>query len=261
MATSRRKLPARSPRCSPPAVRRAAAAQDRASSCRSQLDGDARSNFDYRNNSAVVRRDVTITQGDLASRPSARVATASTSRTASWTVQRRRCASSMPEASALASDKAVVTFRGQARSRARPSPARPRPSSSSARTSTTARGRANTIDYDLTRGTVSFTGDAWLSDGTDRDHRRELVYNIARSAAQSSRAGAGRVRITIQPRRSAADEAEAASRSHERAAGHRLAKSYRKRQVVSDLSLSKSRAARSSGCSARTAPARPRRST
>ena len=56
-------------------------------------------------------------------------------------------------------------------------------------------GHANRIDYDLQRGTVEFTGDAWLKDGRNEVTSETLVYSTATQRVISKEP----VVITIQP--------------------------------------------------------------
>jgi lipopolysaccharide export system protein LptA len=69
-----------------------------------------------------------------------------------------------------------------------------------AKTGRPIQGRAETIEYDLAKGTVLMTKNAWLSDGPDEIHGDMLKYNIiekkvvAESAEQSQR-----VHIVITP--------------------------------------------------------------
>ena len=69
-----------------------------------------------------------------------------------------------------------------------------------------ARGHARTIDYDITSGNVSLTGEAWLSDGCKEFRNEQMVYNIktqsmeAQAVAPTAATGSdGRIHITIQP--------------------------------------------------------------
>jgi lipopolysaccharide transport protein LptA len=58
-----------------------------------------------------------------------------------------------------------------------------------------AEGHANRIDYDLMRGTVELTGEAWLSDGKKEITGATLVYSTANQSVLSKQ----QVTITIQP--------------------------------------------------------------
>jgi lipopolysaccharide transport protein LptA len=63
-----------------------------------------------------------------------------------------------------------------------------------------AQGRANRIDYDLSRGTVELAGDAWLSDGRNEITGATLVYSTVTQRVISRE----QVVITIKPREPAA---------------------------------------------------------
>jgi len=75
-----------------------------------------------------------------------------------------------------------------------------------------ARGRAGVIEYDLGKGTVRLTRDAWLSDGRDEMTGQQITYDIAgeRVRAQSTAHDTQRVRITITPRPDAPGPAQPA---------------------------------------------------
>ena len=64
-----------------------------------------------------------------------------------------------------------------------------------------ARGRAESIDYDVKAATVHLTGDAWLSDGNNEIRGNTLVYDIGRERVQAnpSEKDPGGVKITINP--------------------------------------------------------------
>ena len=65
-----------------------------------------------------------------------------------------------------------------------------------------AQGRANRIDYDLKRGAVELTGDAWLTDGKTEVTGATLVYSTVNQRVVSREP----VVITIQPGEPAADK-------------------------------------------------------
>jgi lipopolysaccharide transport protein LptA len=104
----------------------------------------------------------------------------------------------------LRSDKAVVLFRNKLISRATITGA-PAEFEQLRDDGTTSRGHANTIDYETSSGTVSFSGNAWLIVGRNEISSQQLVYNIKTQSMQNnSKSGgggstSGRVRIVIQP--------------------------------------------------------------
>lgn len=65
-----------------------------------------------------------------------------------------------------------------------------------------ARGRATTIDYDLSSATVTLRGGAWLTDGRNEIRGEQLVYDLReqRVRAGESVGTTERVRIIIRPR-------------------------------------------------------------
>ena len=65
-----------------------------------------------------------------------------------------------------------------------------------------AQGRANRIDYDLKRGAVELTGDAWLTDGKTEVTGATLVYSTVNQRVVSREP----VVITIQPGEPAAEK-------------------------------------------------------
>jgi lipopolysaccharide transport protein LptA len=99
---------------------------------------------------------------------------------------------SMPE-STLASDTADVRFSGGeiASAIVTGAPA----TFEQQREGEKSEGRANRIDYDLKRGTVEFTGDAWLKDARTEVTSETLVYSTATQRVISDEP----VLITIQP--------------------------------------------------------------
>jgi lipopolysaccharide export system protein LptA len=104
------------------------------------------------------------------------------------------------------------------------------------------------------KGIVRLSEERLAQRRPERDSRRvaEVQRAGAEIVAEAAEQGSQRVHIIITPPRAP---------SHERAAGANLAKSYKSRQVLQGFVAARSRAARSSACWARTAPARPRLST
>ena len=64
-----------------------------------------------------------------------------------------------------------------------------------------ARGRADSIIYDVKSGTVNLTKNAWLSDGQNEIRGDLLKYSISeqRVVANAAEQGSQRVRIIITP--------------------------------------------------------------
>jgi lipopolysaccharide transport protein LptA len=64
-----------------------------------------------------------------------------------------------------------------------------------------AKGHADAIDYDVTKGVVHFSKNAWLSDGQNEIRGESLKYNVVAQniVAESSEQGSQRVHIIITP--------------------------------------------------------------
>ena len=157
----------------------------------------------YRDNTAVFR-DVVITQGDIRIEASeANVKGGLDFENGEWTISgnvRIRA-----EGGNLKADKAVVWFRNNLISRATITGA-PAEFEQKREDGNLARGRANTMDYETSTGTVSFRENAWLTpDGCNEITGNQMVYNIKTQTMQGQTGGSavpgagGRVRIVIQP--------------------------------------------------------------
>jgi lipopolysaccharide transport protein LptA len=101
----------------------------------------------------------------------------------------------------LASDEAQITFVNQLLSKA---VATGKPASFEqliAKTGKVARGRADTIDYDVTKGIVHLSKDAYLSDGDREISGQSLKYNVGAQSisAEATEQGTQRVHIIITP--------------------------------------------------------------
>jgi lipopolysaccharide transport protein LptA len=70
-----------------------------------------------------------------------------------------------------------------------------------AKTGKLARGRAESIDYDVGKGVVHLSKNAWLSDGANEIRGESLKYNVLAQniVAESSDQGSQRVHIIITP--------------------------------------------------------------
>jgi lipopolysaccharide transport protein LptA len=179
----------------------ARAAQSTCANPQIEIQADQPADIDIRNNNAVLR-NVVITQCDkrIEARE-ARVTGGIDFENARWTFSGD--VRIKAEGGSLTSDKAVVSFRDKLISQATitGSPAQfeqPREDGS------TSRGRANTIEYETARGTVSFRNEAWLSDGCNEITGEALTYNIRAQRVEgqktpAARSSKGRITITIQP--------------------------------------------------------------
>ena len=159
----------------------------------------ASSDFDYRNNTLVFKR-VRITQGQLTVEAAEANATGLEFANASWTLK-GDVRITVPDGKLTAND-AVVSFRDNQIARAE---VRGKPASFEQRLKESgqlARGRADTIEYDVRNGTVQLAGQAWLSDGQNEIRGSKLIYDIARQrvAANPGETEPGGVHITINPK-------------------------------------------------------------
>jgi lipopolysaccharide transport protein LptA len=70
-----------------------------------------------------------------------------------------------------------------------------------AKTGKLAKGRAETIDYNVAKGVVHFSKNAWLSDGQNEIRGESLKYNVVAQniVAEASEQGSQRVRVIITP--------------------------------------------------------------
>ncbi len=186
MAASRRSLAAAAALLAASAV--AAAAQER-EQLPIQVEARA-SDFDYQN--GVLKFDaITITQGQVRITAERAVASGLDFKDSSWEFS-GTVRISMPE-STLASDTANVRFAGGeiASAVVTGAPATFAQQSEGEQSE----GRANRIDYDLKRGTVEFSGDAWLKDARTEVTSETLVYSTVTQRVVSEEP----VLITIQP--------------------------------------------------------------
>jgi lipopolysaccharide export system protein LptA len=101
----------------------------------------------------------------------------------------------------LTSDEAEITFANKVLSKAlangKPAVFEQR----NVKTGKLAKGHADTIDYDVAKGIVHFSKDAWLSDGDREILGQSLKYNMVAQTiiAEASEQGSQRVHIIITP--------------------------------------------------------------
>jgi lipopolysaccharide transport protein LptA len=101
----------------------------------------------------------------------------------------------------LTSDEAEITFAKKLLSKAvvngKPAAFEQR----IAKTGKLAKGHADSIDYDVTKGLVHLSQNAWLSDGEREIQGESLKYNVLNQtiAAEASEQGSQRVHIIITP--------------------------------------------------------------
>jgi len=150
------------------------------------------SSLNYDSQKGVVEYNaVTITQGEIRISADHATTTGVDFKDSTWEFS-GTVRIAMPEA-ALASETASVRFAGgevaAARVTGRPATFEQR------RKDELAQGRANRIDYDLTRGTVELDGNAWLSENGKEINSDKLVYSVTNERVISQ----GPVVITIPP--------------------------------------------------------------
>ena len=184
--------------------------------CKNQeivIDAKPGMEVDYRDNNAVLR-DVVITQCDMRIQAAeARVAGGLNFDNGQLTVSGDVHIAA--DGGQLSSDKAVISFRDNLITQATitGSPAQFEQKRDDGSTS---RGRAGTIDYLASAGTVTLSNEAWLTtDGKNQISAPSLVYNIRtqslvnRPKTQSTgKPGSDRIRIVIPARKSGDKEAE-----------------------------------------------------
>lgn len=158
----------------------------------------ASSDFDYRNNRLVFRK-VRILQGEMSVAADEATATGLEFQNSQWVftgaVQIR-----LPNG-ALDSDSATITFHNNQITQAVIA-GTPATFEQRREQQALARGRAGNMAYDVTKGTIELTGQAWLTDGQNEITGETLVYDIGRERvyANPGEQDPGGVSITINPR-------------------------------------------------------------
>jgi lipopolysaccharide transport protein LptA len=156
------------------------------------------SELDYKNNNLVFRK-VRIAQGGMSIAADQAQATGLDFENSHW-VFRGNVKIAMDQGQ-MAADEAEVTFAKKVISNAvvngKPAVFEQR----IAKTGKVAHGHADTIDYDIAKGVVHFSKNAWLSDGLNEIGGESLKYNVLtqKIIADSSEQGSQRVHIIITP--------------------------------------------------------------
>jgi lipopolysaccharide export system protein LptA len=156
---------------------------------------------DYRNNNALLR-EVVITQCDTRIQAGEARATGGLNfENSRWTFSGDVRIDA--EGGNLKSDKAIVSFRDNVISQASIT-GTPAQFEQKRDDGTMSRGHANTINYEISTGTVSFETDAWLAFGQNELSGQQLVYNIRTQSVQGQKAIPGnpdksRIKFVIQP--------------------------------------------------------------
>ena len=182
----------------------AVAAQERprglaSRSCQQPIDLEAASSdFDYKNNTLLFRR-VKITQCGLQVTAQEAAASGLNFENSDWRLT-GDVQIVVPDGK-LTSNSAQVTFRGNQIVRAiiKGSPASFEQKLKDR--DQVARGRAETIDYEVQASTVKLAGQAWLTDGQNEARSNTLIYDVGaqRVVANPDEKDPGGVHFTIVP--------------------------------------------------------------
>jgi lipopolysaccharide transport protein LptA len=156
------------------------------------------SELDYKNNNLIFRK-VRITQGNMSVAADQAQATGLDFENSRW-VFRGNVKITMDQGQ-LTADEAEITFAKKLLSKAvvhgNPAAFEQR----IAKTGKLAQGRAETIEYDVSKGVVHLSKSAWLSDGQNEIRGESLKYNVLAQniVAEASEQGSQRVHIIITP--------------------------------------------------------------
>jgi lipopolysaccharide transport protein LptA len=154
--------------------------------------------MDFKNNNLIYRK-VRISQGNMAVTAEQAQTTGLDFDDSHW-VFRGNVKITMNQGQ-LTSDDAEITFAKKLLSKAivngKPAAFEQRIE----KTGKLAQGRADSIDYDVAKGVVHLTKNAWLSDGQSEIRGESLKYNVLAQnvLAESSEQGSQRVHIIITP--------------------------------------------------------------
>jgi lipopolysaccharide transport protein LptA len=155
--------------------------------------------LDYKNNNMIYHK-VRIAQGAMSVAADQAQASGLDFENSSHWVFRGNVKIAM-EGGQLISDEADVTFAKKLLAKAI---ANGNPATFEQRivkTGKVAHGRAETIDYDVTKGMVHLSKNAWVSDGDREIQGESLTYNVLTQTirAESAEQGSPRVHIIITP--------------------------------------------------------------
>jgi len=158
----------------------------------------ASSDFDYKNNSLLFRR-VKITQGQLQVMAQEASASGLNFENSEWKLT-GDVQILVPDGK-LESNSAQVTFRNNEIVRAVIKGAPASFEQKLKDKGQLARGKAETIEYNVQASTVRLAGQAWLTDGTNEIRGNTLIYDIGkqRVVANPNEKDPGGVHITINP--------------------------------------------------------------
>lgn len=156
------------------------------------------SELDYKNNNLLFRK-VRIAQGNMSVSADLAQATGLDFENSHWVF--RGAVKITMDQGLLTSDEADITFAKKLLSKA---VVNGKPASFEqriAKSGKLAQGRADTIDYDVTKGVVHLSKNAWLSDGQNEIRGESLKYSVLAQniVAEGSEQGSQRVHIIITP--------------------------------------------------------------
>ncbi len=156
------------------------------------------SELDYKNNNLIFRK-VRITQGDMSVAADQAQATGLDFENSRW-VFRGNVKITMDQGQ-LTSEEAEITFAKKLLSKAIVNGKPAAFEQHIAKTGKLAQGRADSIDYDVAKGVVHLSKNAWLSDGQNEIRGESLKYNVLAQniVAESAEQGSQRVHIIITP--------------------------------------------------------------
>jgi len=156
------------------------------------------SEMDFKNNNLIYRK-VRISQGNMSVEADQAQGSGLNFDNSHW-VFRGNVKIAMDQGH-LSSDEAEITFANKLLSKAvvngKPAVFEQR----IAKTGKLAKGHAESIDYDVIKGVVRFSKNAWLSNGQDEIRDESLKYNILTQTvvADAAEQGSQRVHIIITP--------------------------------------------------------------
>ena len=156
------------------------------------------SELDYKNNNLLFHK-VRITQGNMSVAADQAQATGLDFENSHW-VFRGNVKITMDQGQ-LTSEEAEITFAKKLLSKAIVNGKPAAFEQHIAKTGKLAQGRADSIDYDVAKGVVHLSKNAWLSDGQNEIRGESLKYNVVAQniVAEASEQGSQRVHIIITP--------------------------------------------------------------
>jgi lipopolysaccharide export system protein LptA len=156
------------------------------------------SEMDLKNNNLIYRK-VRLSQGNMSIVADVAQGTGVDFENSHW-VFRGNVKISL-ETGQLTSDEADIVFTGKLLAKAIVNGKPAAFEQKLAKSGKVAKGHADSIDYDVTKGVVHFTNNAWLSDGQNEIRGESLKYNVLSEniIAEASEQGSQRVHIIITP--------------------------------------------------------------